>query len=132
MEKRENHLFQFLPVHIHATPQLRNNDPALGHTHPLIPACRADVQPLRATTIHAISNSPTSGGGLHEKKNESKRSKRQKTKLGLHDLEHAGHLDADPSQIVARRQNEHTLDAPSEIPPKMPNVASNEMRGPRG
>ena len=57
---------------------------------------------------------------------------REELLVGLRDLEHAGHLDADPSQIVARRQNEHTLDALSEIPPKMPNVASNEMRGPRG
>lgn len=42
-----------------------------------------------------------------------------------------GHLDVELSQIVARRRHKHALDALSKVSPKVPDVAGNEMRGPR-
>jgi len=74
MKKRENHLFQFFPINIHATPQhAAITVQSRGAHSTLIPPCRADVQPLRATTIHAISNSPHREVASNEKKNKSEK-----------------------------------------------------------
>src|SRR6516162_2800358 len=88
MEKCENDLFQFSPIKIHATPQLRNDGAAPWGARTLIPPCRTNVQPLRATTIHAISNSPRREVDSMKRRTKARRSSRQKTKLGLPDLEH--------------------------------------------
>ena len=42
-----------------------------------------------------------------------------------------GQLAVELSQIVARRRHKHALDALSKVSPKVPDVAGNEMRGPR-
>src|SRR5215469_14770225 len=89
MEKCENDLFQFFSINIHVTPQhSAMTIQSRGAHSPLIPPCRADVQPLRATTIHAISNSPHREVASMKRRTKTRRSNRQKTKLGLPDLEH--------------------------------------------
>src|SRR5215469_10255775 len=90
MEKRENDLVQFFPINIHATPQRSAGtvQPRGAHS-PSIPPCRADVQPLLATTIRAISNSRHWEVANMKRRTKARRSNRQKTKLRLPDLEHA-------------------------------------------
>ena len=73
MQKCENDLFQFFPIKIHTTPQLRNHGAtpwgALTFDTPV---------PRRCPTIAGNDDScdfqlPTLGGGQHEKKNESEK-----------------------------------------------------------
>jgi site-specific recombinase XerD len=54
----------------------------------LILPSRADVQRLRGTTIHGISDSPRWEVASMKRRTKARRSNRQKTKLGLPDLEH--------------------------------------------
>src|SRR5215831_17418958 len=111
MEKRENDLFQFFSINIHATPQHSaiTVQPRGAHST-LIPSCRADVQPLRATTIHAISNSPRREVASMKRRTKARRSNRQKTKLGLPDLEHV----KSAVLVSLRSQNRSAvIDAPS-------------------
>ena len=74
MEKRENDLFQFFPINIHATPQhsaitVQPRGGALNFDTLVPRRCPA----IAGNDDSCDSQLPTSGGGLHEKKNESEK-----------------------------------------------------------
>jgi hypothetical protein len=74
MEKRENDLFQFFPINIHATPQHSAitgaaSWGALNFDTPVLRRCPA----IAGNDDSCDSHLPTPGGGLHEKKNESEK-----------------------------------------------------------
>jgi len=73
MEKRENDLFQFFPISIHATPQLRNNGAAAWGALTFDTAVARRCPAIAGNDDSCDSQLPTSGGGLHEKKNESEK-----------------------------------------------------------